>query len=129
MKLFFFVLSLVSTSALATSSMVGDFPKIQFGSVFVSVEHVCVSGERIETQAPVPVCVEWGRGETSYCSKEIKRILSTPIHYSKEVPRGEGGFEMVEFSIPLTYKIPFGYYSEGGVTPVFTKKYSIPGCE
>ncbi len=121
-------LVLISFGATA-SAPVGDFPKIQFGSIFVPVDEVCVNQERIETQNLVPVCVKWGGGEASHCIKEVKRILSTPIRYSKEIPHGEGSFETIEQVIPLTYKIKYGYYSEGGMTSVYSKTYTIPVCE
>lgn len=126
--LLFSALAFISLGAFANGP-VGDFPKIQFGSIFVSVEEVCVNGERIETQNLVPVCVKWGHGEASQCIKEVKRILNTPIHYLKEIPRGEGSFETIEQSIPLTYKINYGYYGEGGIMTVYSRTYTIPACE
>lgn len=121
-------LTFLSVSASA-SQLVGDFPKVQFGSVFVSVEEVCVDGDMVKTQFAVPVCVKWGGGEASTCLKEVKKHLSTPVNFSKEVPMGEGSFQTVEMSIPLHYNIPFGYWTEAGIQPVYTEHYSIPGCE
>ena len=127
-RLLFSALALLSLGASA-SGPVGDFPKIQFGSIFVSVEEVCVNQDRIETQHLVPVCVKWGNGEASHCVKEVKRILTTPIRYSKEIPRGEGSFETIEQVIPLSYKINYGYYYEGGLAAVYSRTYTIPACE
>lgn len=121
-------LSLLSVSASA-GQLVGDFPKVQFGSVFVSVEEVCVDGDHVKTQYAVPVCVKWGGGEASTCVNEVRKHLSTPIDFTKEIPVGEGSFQTVEMSIPLHYNIPFGYWSESGIQVVRTEHYSIPGCE
>ncbi len=120
-------LALVSFSSMATT-LVGDFPKVQFGSVFVSVEEVCVAGSNIKTQFAVPVCVEWANNEAGGCVREVNKKLSTPINYSKEIPSGEGSFETISMSIPLEYDIVFGTWSEAGIQPVYTENYSVPAC-
>ncbi len=120
-------LALISFSA-TSATLVGDFPKVQFGSVFVSVEEVCVEGAYVKTQFAVPVCVQWGNGEAAGCVREVNKKLRTPINYSKEIPSGEGSFETISMSIPLEYDIVFGTWGESGIQPVYTEHYSVPAC-
>ncbi len=117
-----------SVSALA-HNLAGDFPKVQFGSVFVPVNEVCVDGDMVNTQYEVAVCTEWKGSEASVCSKEEKKILSTAIEYKKAIPVGETGFETITMKIPLHYNIAYGYYTEGGFQTVKTKHFAIPACE
>jgi hypothetical protein len=121
-------LTFISFSAFATN-LVAEFPKVQFGSVFVQVDEVCVDGDVVNTQHAVAVCTEWKGNESSPCSKEEKKILSTPVEYRKAIPVGETGWETVTMTIPLNYNIPYGYYTEGGLQVVTTKHFSIPTCE
>lgn len=122
-------LALISAITLASDRYVGDFPKVQFGNIFVPVDQICVDGDHVKTIYKIPVCVEWGGGDSSNCLKEVTKIVRTPIDYTKEIPRGENGFETINMTIPLTYKIQYGYYTEGGLTPVYTKKFTISDCE
>jgi len=121
-------LVVTSFSALA-HNLVGDYPKVQFGSVFVPVNEVCVDGDMINTQFPVSVCTEWKGSAASVCSKEEEKTLSTAIEYRKAIPVGETGFETVTMKIPLHYEIAFGYYTEGGFQTVKTKHFAIPACK
>ncbi len=127
-SLFLSIVALVTATSFA-SELVGDFPKVQFGSVFVSVEEVCVDGDNIHTQYAVPVCVKWSSGEAGGCAREVNKFLSTPINYTKEIPNGEGSFKTISMSIPLHYNIPFGFWTEAGISSVKVMPYSIPGCE
>jgi hypothetical protein len=120
-------LALISVNSFA-AQLVGEFPKVQFGSVFVSVEEVCVDGPMIKTVYAVPVCEQWGRGEASTCENEVMKHLSTPINYMKDIPRGEGSFESVPMTIPLEYKIPYGYWIESGIHAVLYRDFKIPSC-
>lgn len=120
-------LALISANSFA-AQLVGEFPKVQFGTVFVSVEEVCVDGPVVRTKYNVPVCMKWGRGEASTCEQEVMMPLSTPINYMKDIPTGEGSFESVPMSIPLEYRIPYGYWIESGVHAVQYRYFKIPAC-
>lgn len=122
-------LTMLSSVAHAHGRLSADFPKVQFGSVFIPVNEVCVSGDHVKSIYPVSVCVEWKGSDANPCSREVRKILSTPIDYQKEVPVGEGGWQTLDFSIPLDYQIPYGHWTEAGLQVVKTVPFSIPGCE
>lgn len=124
-----FIITTFSSFSVFAHNLVGDFPKVQFGSVFVPVNEVCVDDDMINTQHEVAVCTQWGGGEASSCTKEEKKILRTAIEYRKSIPVGETGFETITMKIPLHYDIAYGYYTEGGFQTVKTKHFSIPACE
>ncbi|MBC7537360.1 MAG: hypothetical protein H7281_00960 [Bacteriovorax sp.] len=106
-------LALLSAITLASDRYVGEFPKAQFGNVFIPVDQVCVDGDHLKTIYKIPICIEWSGEVSSSCLKEVKKNLKTPINKR----------------VPLTYKIQYGYYSEGGITPVYSKSFTINDCE
>lgn len=105
-----------------------DFPKVQFGTVFVSVDGVCVSGDHLYTQAPVTVCTQPSQGESSECLAEESLVLATPVTYTKDIPVGEGRFETITQTHPMSYNIAVGRDSEGGLQVQCHKNYTIPAC-
>lgn len=122
------LIAFMSLAAHASGRLSADYPKVQFGSIFIPVNEICVHEEHVRSIYPVAVCTEWGRGEESGCTRYIRKTLSTPIQYSKEIPSGEGSWETIEMRIPLHYKIAWGYWTEGGFQTVKTKPFSIPQC-
>lgn len=129
-SLLLLAVALTSTSAFAHRGLTPEFPKVQFGSVFIPVNMVCVhEGVHLMSQKPVSVCVEWEGSEADLCSRTEMKTLITPIHFVKKVPKGEGEWQKVHINIPLHYKIPYGHYTEAGLQVVKTKHFSIPGCE
>lgn len=126
--LLLFALTLISANVNAFQ-IVGDFPKIQFGNIFVSALDVCVDGSNVKTVHAVPICHQWERGEASVCLKQVKKHLWTSINYSKLFPVGEGSFETIPMTIPLNYRVAFGYMTESGIMPVYFQDFSIPSCE
>jgi len=106
-----------------------EMPKVQFGTVFVSVDSLCVNGENLETKQAVGVCSKWGGGEASACQIETPQILSTPIAYAKDISAGETGFETITGSIPLSYSIPVGTSNEAGLSVLCKKTLAIPHCQ
>ncbi len=141
MKIIFSLVLLFSVSAMASnvcsmtweqinqSQYNADFPKIQFGTVFMGVDGVCVKGQKVYTQEPVEVCAHWSTGESSDCLHYVKKTLSTPIKYQKEIPQGDSGFTTITETIPMTYSVPVGkFWGEAGLHAVCNKTYRIPNC-
>lgn len=126
--LLLFALTSISTNANAFQ-IVGDFPKIQFGNIFVSSLDVCVEGSYLKTIHAVPICHERARGEASVCVRQVKKHLWTPIKYSKNFPTEEGFYESISMTIPLNYKVAFGNMTESGIMPVYFQDFHIPACE
>lgn len=129
MKALFLSLALLSISTLASAGLVGEFPKVQFGSTFVSVENVCVNGDYVQTIDEVTVCVKRDNRAHGYCAVTQAKILSTPIHFSKEIPGTHNKFQVIEGSIATSYQVPFGYPSKNGIRVVKIEKFNLPACE
>ena len=129
MKALLFSLCLISFSAVANAALVGDFPKVQFGSTFVSVEDICVKGDHVQTINEVTVCVKRNNRRNGYCAEEQDQILSTPRNYTKEIEVGHHKFKVIDVTIALDYKIPFGYASKNGIRVVKIEDFSLPVCE
>jgi hypothetical protein len=131
--LFLSVQSMASVCSQSWESIAGQgqsaqFPKVLFGTTFVSVDGVCVSGDQLRTQQPVEVCSVQSSHEGSSCSESISMILTTPITYQHDIPVGEGSFETITESHALNYSIPVGHDGEG-FHAVCHKAYSIPACQ
>jgi hypothetical protein len=105
-----------------------QFPKVQFGTAFVSIDGVCVSGEMLYTTSPVEVCLAQSHHESSSCAESVSMILSTPMTYSHDIPVGEGSFETITETHALNYSIPVGRDGEG-FHAVCQKTYSIRSCQ
>lgn len=122
-------LALISAITIASDRHIGDFPKIQFGNILVPVDQVCVDGSDVKTIYRISICTAWKKnGESVECTKQIKKILKTPIDQTKENLIGDKALE-TSMSIPLTYRIQYGYYARGAIIPVYTKKLTIYDCE
>ena len=106
-----------------------EMPKIQFGTIFVSVDSLCVAEDTLQTKEAVAVCTKWGRGELGECIAETSQILSTPIVYSKEISKGDTGFETITQKHALVYSIPVGYSSEAGLNVLCKKTLTLPVCQ
>jgi hypothetical protein len=125
-KIILAVAALISFSAFAGPTE--QWPKIAFGSVFVSVDGVCVAGDMLRTKQAIPVCSEWGRGEASSCVKEVALILSTPRTYIMQISIGEGSrYEEITQTHPLTYTIPVGYDGQA-FHQTGSFEYTIAAC-
>jgi hypothetical protein len=111
----------------ATHGKVAQFPKVAFGSVFVSVDGLCVKGDRLYTRSPIEICTEWNRDEAGSCKTVENKILSTSLNWSKEIPDGDFRFQLITGTYPLNYSIPVGYDGEG-FHPVCEMSYTIPAC-
>ena len=130
MKSLLITFALLSVSTLASAGLVGDFPKVQFGSTFVSVEDICLKGDSVETLNPVEVCVKRSVKKNTYCDKTESKILSTPVNYTTEIEVGHHKMETIELSIPTEYSIPFGVVGgKSGFHVVKYVDYTLPVCE
>lgn len=109
------------------STLSADFPKIQFGSAWVTVDGVCVKGSKLYTTSKVDVCAQAGTGESSECLRPMRKTLSTNIVYKHDIPTREAGFETIKEKHALTYQVPVG---RNGSTfmQVCTKTFAIPEC-
>lgn len=137
-KIILSAICLISTQALAKNicseswetiykkGYSAQFPKIQFGSIWLSIDGVCQSADHLYSAKPMEVCSGWGSGET-HCTETEWLTLSTPITYEKEIPVGEGGWTTIEQSHPLNYKIPVGREGEAFMQ-VCEKAFTIPHC-
>ncbi len=119
-----------SWSDVDASSLYADFPKVQFGTIFLGVDGVCKAGQNLRTAQPVEVCTKWSTGESSDCVASEMKLLATPIDYIKEVPRRGEGSDFVEVpqTHPLNYTIEVGRMGES-FQVVCKKAYSIPDCQ
>src|SRR5690606_29757304 len=121
-KLTVLLLSVLTSAAYATSvgpgstwkeineaGLVADFPAIQFGSVFVTVDALCSEREELRTIDPVTYCVEWN--DELDCLRKETRHLDTPIHADQA----------------LEYWVPVGEYAppEGSFSILFYKFFEI----
>ncbi len=129
MKALLISLSLISFASVANAGLVGDFPKVQFGSTFVSVEDICVNGENVQTLNEVTVCAERAHTRNGYCAKEVTKILSTPRHFTTEIPGVHNRMQTVEVTIPLVFNIGYGYEGKNGIRVVKHENYTLPVCE
>lgn len=109
------------------STLSADFPKIQFGTAWVTVDAVCVKGSKLYTTSKVDVCLQAGTGESSECLRPARKTLSTNIAYKHDIPTREAGFETIKEKHALTYEVPVG---RNGSTfmQVCTKTFTIPAC-
>jgi hypothetical protein len=108
-----------------------EMPKVQFGSVFVSIDGVCVNGDTVETTSAVEVCTDYSRNEHGGCSATKSITLSKPIKYMREISVGEHGgkFEKIPQTLPLSYSVPVGREVERGLQVVCQKTYTLPACK
>jgi hypothetical protein len=125
-KLVLALICLASSSAFATG-LTAQFPKVAFGSVFVSLDGVCAKGDQLQTVKAVDVCTSFASGE-GYCAKSEAKILSTSRTYTHEIAVGEGAMESITETYPLAYSIPVGYDTEAGFVAVTEMPYTIPAC-
>ena len=108
------ILALISFITLANDRYVGNFPTIKFGKFSVPIDQVCIKNGYVKTIYKIQTCVEWsGEYDKSSCNKNVWKTLRVPI----------------DVDLQTTYKIKYGYYSEGKINPVYTKTYSIADCE
>lgn len=107
-----------------------DYPKVQFGTIWLGVDGVCKAGENLQSTHAVEVCVEWSTGEGSDCVKSEMKTLSTPINYMKEVPDRNGGEKLVEIpqTHPMNYDIEVGHL-RNAFQVVCKKSFTIPACD
>lgn len=106
-----------------------EIPKIQFGTIFVSVDLLCVAGDKIQTKSAVAVCDKYANTEASQCISESAKVLSTPIVYSKEIVKDETSFQTIVSQHALSYQIPVGFAGEAGLYAICTKTLTIPVCQ
>lgn len=106
-----------------------EMPKIQFGTVFVSVDGVCVAGDQLKTISPVAVCTKFATGELGQCVAETSVTLSTPIAFTKEIVKNETSFETITVKHATSYEIAVGYAVESGLQVVCKKTLTLPSCQ
>jgi hypothetical protein len=109
-----------------------NFPKVQFGTTFVSVDGVCVDadGEMLSTTKAYSICTEFGRSERANCVAWEKSVLTTSRTFEKELG-GEHNRKgrTIVYTTPLNYSIPVGYENERGIVNACLKAYTIPTCQ
>lgn len=117
-----------ASSCTAANGLYAEYPKIAFGSTFVSIDGLCVKGDRLFTKSEVSVCSEWNGNDVDPCSRYEKKILSTSRQYTKEIPNGETGFITVSGTYPLNYSVPVGTPGEA-FNVTCEMAYTIPACQ
>lgn len=105
------------------------YPKVQFGTTFVSVDGVCVDGETLRTTFPVILCTETRNDEAGTCLKQEALILSTPMTYEYEACAGYGEhcrWERRTGRHALTYIVDVTRWKNEN--HVFYKNFDLPAC-
>ena len=126
-KVLFTIACLFSVTAMAQDAT-PNYPKVAFGSVFVSVDGVCQNGANLQTISPVAVCTQYAGGEAGNCVASQNLILSTPINFTKTIYVGENDKPVeVAMSYALNYNIEYTYGGEAEFV-AYTKPFSIPAC-
>lgn len=129
------------------SRLVPDYPKVSFGTlvygtVFMSVDGLCVDGGTLRSKGPVEQCVELRSGhDRSDCAKSVSAVVSRPVRYKKEecVKRARSSHEdvclkteVVDAVVPTSFDVDVRDYWGGGkkgdARVLFTKRYDIPAC-
>ena len=114
-----------------------QFPKVkmdsvsseQVGTVFVSVDGLCIDGDQLKTQSATPVCLESAKDEAGKCVRSKQAVLSTDISYVADLAMDESGRTTRVPSVhPTRYDIPVG--TDGhSFRQVCTKSFAIkPTC-
>ena len=117
-----------SWEKIASGRLDADFPKVQFGTTFVSIDGVCVKGNSLYTIAKVETCDKYSTGEASDCLRPVMTRLSTPIAFKREIPVNDVEFKTIDEKHALTYSIPVGYNGET-FRQVCAKSFTIPACK
>jgi hypothetical protein len=126
----------LSWNDVGNSRYTAQFPKIkmdsiskdQVGTTFVSVDGLCIDGDRLQTRKAQPVCLQMANDEAGTCADSRNAVLSTDISYVAEIAVGESSrFEKVPSTHPTKYMIPVG--TDGDVFhTVCEKEFAIPQC-
>jgi hypothetical protein len=108
-----------------------ELPKIQFQSIFVSIDGVCVNGPNVETKETVAVCTDYSNSEQGGCTRTKNVVLSKPIKYYRDVQVGEHGgrWEKIPQTLPTSYSVPVGRELANGMQVVCHKTFTLPACK
>lgn len=119
---------IMGASIFASNAMADVIPKINFSGTYLKVTDVCYIAENdlLRSQKRVRVA-KWTDNDTESPSYTIAKYIYTPRKYKKIVPDNYDGFQEIEMSYSLTYRIDLNDDYESNNSRL--TKYTIPDCK